>query len=183
MPKKGYKQTEEHRKKLRKAKFQKGHKIGLGRHLSEETRKKLSKAHQERKKKLGYINSPKTRKKLSEAIKRSYIQYPYLKKIRSERFRKEKHPNWKGGITPLQFQIRNSHKYRQWRSDIFTRDDFTCILCGKKGCYLEADHYPKKFSIILNEYKIKILEDALNCEELWNINNGRTLCKKCHRLK
>lgn len=28
--------------------------------------------------------------------------------------------------------------------------------------------------------KRKTLEDAENCEELWNINNGRTLCKSCH---
>lgn len=25
-------------------------------------------------------------------------------------------------------------------------------------------------------------EDALMCEEFWNLNNGRTLCKNCHKL-
>lgn len=35
--------------------------------------------------------------------------------------------------------------------------------------------------IMMGKYNIKSYEQALNCEELWNINNGRTLCKKCHK--
>jgi hypothetical protein len=87
---------------------------------------------------------------------------------------------WKGGITPLRMLIKNCFKHRLWRSDIFTRDDFTCVLCNKRGGRIEVDHYPKKFSTILFENKIKTLEDALNCEEFWNINNGRTVCRNCH---
>ena len=40
----------------------------------------------------------------------------------------------------------------------------------------------KGIPLIFEEYKIKSLEEALNCEEFWNINNGRTLCRKCHNL-
>ena len=76
--------------------------------------------------------------------------------------------------------IRETYKYRQWRSDIFTKDNFTCVLCGVKNCYVEADHI-KRFIDIIREYNIKTLDEALNCEELWNINNGRTLCIECHR--
>jgi len=90
--------------------------------------------------------------------------------------------HWKGGITLLGKRIRQHFKYRQWRSDVFTRDNFICQSCNKKSDYLEA-HHIKSFAKILREYKIKILEEALNCEELWNINNGITLCKKCHRTK
>lgn len=95
-------------------------------------------------------------------------------------FRGERHPRWKGGKTSLPKQIRLSFKYRQWRSDIFTRDDFTCVVCGERGCYLEADHFPIRFVDIFKKYELKNLEEAENCEELWNINNGRTLCEKCH---
>src|SRR3990167_3015861 len=89
--------------------------------------------------------------------------------------------NWKGGITPLLLQIRNCFEYSRWRSDVFTKDDFTCVLCCQRGCILNADHYPKMFAEIFNEYQPKTLEEALLIEEFWNINNGRTLCEKCHR--
>lgn len=91
------------------------------------------------------------------------------------------HPCWKDVKTrPFHKQIRSTFQYRQWRSDVFTRDSFTCVLCGVTGCYIEADHYPKMFIEIINEHKIKTLDEAINCAELWNINNGRTLCKPCH---
>jgi 5-methylcytosine-specific restriction endonuclease McrA len=89
------------------------------------------------------------------------------------------HYNWRGGISKLARTIRHSYKYRQWRSDVFTRDDFTCQSCSKKGDYLEA-HHLKRLVKILEEYNIKTIDGAFACEELWNINNGRTLCLKCH---
>lgn len=92
------------------------------------------------------------------------------------------HPRWtEDKKAPFYKSIRQLFKYRQWRSDIFTRDNFTCVFCGARGCYLEADHCPKMFIEIINEYNIKTIKDALACEELWNVNNGRTLCTKCHR--
>lgn len=87
--------------------------------------------------------------------------------------------NYKGA-SKLQENIRRLYKYRQWRSDVFTRDDFTCQFCNLKGIKLNADHI-KKFSMILIENKITTNKEALECEELWNINNGRTLCEPCHR--
>jgi hypothetical protein len=89
---------------------------------------------------------------------------------------------WKGGITHLYLQIRNNFKMRQWTSDCFHRDDFTCQDCGMKGGKLHC-HHIKHFADIIKEYNIKTLEEALDCEELWGINNGMTLCDKCHILK
>jgi hypothetical protein len=86
---------------------------------------------------------------------------------------------WKGGTMSLTLQIRKTFKYRQWVSDVFMRDDFTCQDCGVRGGKLEA-HHIKLFSKILKDNKITTFEQTLNCEELWNINNGRTLCRKCH---
>jgi len=43
------------------------------------------------------------------------------------------HYNWKGGISSLVAKIRTCFEYRQWRSDVFTRDDFyLCIVWDKK---------------------------------------------------
>lgn len=92
----------------------------------------------------------------------------------------ENAPAWKGGITPLVRAIRTCFKYRQWRSDVFTRDDFTCVLCGISDHNVEADHI-QKFVDIIRENSIRTLGQANSCEELWNINNGRTLCVGCHR--
>ena len=91
-------------------------------------------------------------------------------------------PHWKGGITPITKQIRASFEYRQWRSDVFTKDDFTCKECGVRGGLLHADHI-KLFSIIFQENNIKTFDNALKCSEFWNINNGQTLCAVCHRIK
>jgi hypothetical protein len=93
---------------------------------------------------------------------------------------REKHWNWQGGKTILSSQICSLFKNRQWRSDVFQRDNYTCQECGIKGGNLHC-HHIKQFAIILDEYNIKTLEDAINCEELWNINNGLTLCRECHR--
>jgi len=100
---------------------------------------------------------------------------------------RENHWNWKGGITKFTERIRKCFKYRQWRLDVFTRDDFTCQKCGArsgggKAVYLEADHYPKRFTDIIKENNIKTVQGALECKELWDTNSGRTLCKHCHKI-
>lgn len=92
----------------------------------------------------------------------------------------ERHFNWKGGVTSLNHKIRNCFQYRQWRSDCFQRDDYTCQDCNQRGGKLEVDHI-KTYSSIMRENDIKTMREAEVCEELWNINNGRTLCVPCHR--
>ena len=111
-----------------------------------------------------------------------------LKSINSARYwtgkKGKDHPHWKDSKkNPLHLSIRQCFEYRQWRWDVYTRDNFTCVLCGRKkevSGTLEADHFPKQFIEILAEYQIKTFDEAVLCEELWNINNGRTLCKQCH---
>ena len=78
--------------------------------------------------------------------------------------------------------IRSSKRYAAWRFEIFQRDNFCCVMCGdSRGGNLNADHI-KQFALIIKENKISNLEEAFQCEELWNISNGRTLCEKCHIL-
>lgn len=89
--------------------------------------------------------------------------------------------NWKGGLTPLMLLIRHNVKSNEWRNKIFQRDNYTCVICKNRGGYLQADHYPRKFSQIIRDKIIISLSEAEKCLELWDINNGRTLCKSCHR--
>jgi len=148
---KGYKQSEQH--KIKRGIFGKGRKF---RPHTEEEKIKIGNAQR------GIPKSKEHNKKNSEAQ------------------RGVKGHNWKGGLKLLRDSIRNCFKYRQWRSDVFTRDSFTCQLCFKSNGYLEA-HHIKAYSKIISENNIKNLDDALMCEELWNINNGQTLCKVCHK--
>jgi 5-methylcytosine-specific restriction endonuclease McrA len=63
-------------------------------------------------------------------------------------------------------RIRESLEYRMWRRSVYERDHFTCVFCGATKVPLEADHI-KPF--------------ALFPELRFAIDNGRTLCKPCHR--
>lgn len=92
----------------------------------------------------------------------------------------EKNNFWKGGVTKIGQLIRSCFRYRQWRSDIFERDNYTCQNCSIRGGVIHADHI-KPFAVILRENNIKSVDEALVCEELWNLNNGRTLCIDCHK--
>jgi len=76
-------------------------------------------------------------------------------------------PAWKGGATEAGKLIRNSADYRDWRTAVFQRDNYTCVDCGDdRGGNLEADHI-KPFSLF----------PALRLD----VSNGRTLCQDCHR--
>jgi len=105
---------------------------------------------------------------------------PWNKGIERIDNRGEKNPRWKGGITNLNQQIRHMVAYRKWINDVFKRDNWTCVLCRKRGGNLEADHFPKKFCELMKENNIKSQNDAKLCDILWDIKNGRTVCLKCH---
>ena len=86
---------------------------------------------------------------------------------RSENNKGEKAPNYIHGMCNENLLFRASREYKKWRYEVFKRDNFKCVLCGdKKGGNIEADH---------------IKDFALYPELRLDINNGRTLCKSCHK--
>ena len=74
--------------------------------------------------------------------------------------------NWKGGITPENARIRGSAKMLKWREDVLKRDKRRCKRCNtlKKP----QAHHVRSFA----EYP----------DKRFDIDNGVTLCKSCHKL-
>ena len=90
------------------------------------------------------------------------------------------HPNWKGGVTHFNKELRNYIRLIKWNDLVFRRDNFTCNVCGKRGTYLEA-HHIISLEIIKKQYNIKTIEDAEKCSIIHDISNGVTFCKQCHK--
>lgn len=86
-----------------------------------------------------------------------------------------------GFSVPLRIAIRNCEPYKKWRTLVFQRDNYTCQTCLMHSRDLEAHHKLPFHKMILNN-NIKNLEEALICNELWDVNNGITLCGKCHTI-
>jgi len=85
--------------------------------------------------------------------------------FRSIRQSGAKSHRWRGGITAPNILFRNSKEYAAWRKAVFSRDDYTCLDCGRRGGKLDADHV-KPFST--------------HPELRLDVSNGRTLCRACH---
>ena len=49
-----------------------------------------------------------------------------------------------------------------------------------KSLRLEV-HYAKTFDDICKENNIYTIEQALACKELWNLDNGISICYNCHK--
>lgn len=142
--------------------FQKGHKIRVGMKHSEEARKNISLGHigikftQEHKDKLSQINIGNNRgfkkgqipwnkgKKCSYLLKnqnaKGYKHTNETKKKISENNKGKKSSQWKGGITPINLQIRQSLELRLWKKAVLERDNFTCQKTGQRGGKLVVHH-------------------------------------------
>ena len=114
---KGYKHTEETKRRMSLAKkgkkqkpqcgFQKGH-FGYGKDVprSQEVKDKISRAN----------------------------------KGRVLPTRGKNHYNWKGRKALKNKILRHSSEYRLWRESVFERDNYTCMDCGGHGGYLHPHH-------------------------------------------
>lgn len=106
-----------------------------------------------------------------------------------------KHPNWKGGVTPLHLQLRTFF-HTNLAPHAAERDDYTCQECGKRHTMLHV-HHIRPFAVILQEiYKEhpdlspfcdkdrEVLYDiATHDNRFLDLDNLQTLCVDCHRNK
>lgn len=125
----------------------------------------------------GYRHKEESKQKISESHKAWCKANPDKVKARGEKTQGKNHYKWKGGVCVLNASIRQMTENRKWMQAVKKRDG-VCLFCGST-IELEVDHI-KPLALIISEHKIKNRTEAKNCAELWDISNGRTLCKKCH---
>jgi 5-methylcytosine-specific restriction endonuclease McrA len=99
--------------------------------------------------------------------------------------KKDKNPNWRGGISNYSHLIRTSNETMLWRQKVFIKDNFTCQKCkDSSGGNLNAHHIKpfKKLLLESQEYMplLNHYDAAMIYTPMWDIKNGITLCKKCH---
>ena len=87
---------------------------------------------------------------------------------------------WQGGITKLRQSVRHCKQYYIWKTAILKRDNYICQICFVPNLKIEVDHI-KALSELLTKNNIISLDEARVCKEIWDISNGRVLCKPCHK--
>lgn len=98
------------------------------------------------------------RKKLGESIKKAYKEGRLKPRYGSD------NNLWKGGIASLQNSLRQTSVYKEWRKQVYERDNYSCQKCGTNKD-LHA-HHIKEFS------KYPDLR--------YEVSNGLTVCRTCH---
>jgi len=170
MPKKGYRQTEEHKEKVRQKAFGRKHSETTKSKMSDSQKKSYTsdperaKQHSDRMNKegnpmygirrffseiwkqkmskshMGKRLSPTHRKNISKGKQQFYLENPNFNKL-------ENHPNWQGGISFEPYEVAFNDKLK---FEIRQRDDFTCQFCGilENGRAHDVHHinYDKKDS-------------------------------------
>lgn len=126
----------------------------------------------------GFIQSEATRLKIKKAVKRFWQNNPEKALERGMKIRGTSHYRWNGGVSRLNVSIRQMTEHRKWMDSVKARDNFMCIQCGSEE-ELES-HHIKELSLILGENNVTNRDQARECFELWDIDNGITLCRKCH---
>lgn len=118
-------------------------------------------------------------KKIIESKRKNGSLYHTPERTRKIQESRKRHYDKVGRISPLLDRLKHTKKYKDWRKAIFQRDKYICVKCGYKGNQLQADHILQKAKFIRicnNDF-----DKCMNYKPLWDIQNGRTLCRKCHK--
>ena len=120
------------------------------------------------------------------------VMKAWNKGIPNPNFQGENNPKWKGGITPLYDRIRKLPEYKEWRTSIYKRDNYTCQECGsQESGTLNAHHSDKFFAELLADFlreydQFSPYEDidtlvrlAIKWQPFWDAE-GITYCDDCH---
>ena len=136
-----------------------GYWLGKEKPHTEETKKKISLSH------IGLRQSEEAKKKIGD-FWRGKKHSEETKRKMSEAKKGEKCYLWKGGISPMNNQIRSSLRYKFWEDSIKNIDNWKCKKCGKIEINKLVAHH--------------ILNFSAYPELRFAIDNGITFCRKCH---
>lgn len=117
---------------------------------------------------------PAQNKDIYDKIKNTcYIKYGVTNygKLYSESHKGDKSPTWKPNVTHGRTE-RKSLEYRTWRKAVYDRDKYTCQCCGDKN------KNGNGYTVVLNAHHIYNYSEHKDIR--LDVNNGITLCKKCH---
>lgn len=103
---------------------------------------------------------------------------PQQSKDRAICHKGDNHHLWNNGSSLFNQQVRRLQELRNWQNQVKDRDGRKCTKCGSNN-NLES-HHIVELSVLLVQYNICSIEEARNCKELWNIENGITLCQEHH---
>lgn len=150
--------------------------------MSLESKEKVAEANRKRmlgnKITLGYKHTKEAKEKISEASRKQIRREEWGENISKGKLGKkrpditgEKSLFWKGGISKItrteRRNLMGTSEYRVWRTSVFERDTFSCRWCKAQG-FVYADH---------------IKPYAFFPELRLSVENGQTLCGRCHAWK
>lgn len=96
--------------------------------------------------------------------KRKYCCKKCLGEYLSKNQRGKNNPTYNKDRKKRSFKSRI--EWSEWRKIVFERDQYICQYCSKTNCNIEPHHLKPK---------------STNPNLVYDVNNGITLCKDCHR--
>jgi 5-methylcytosine-specific restriction endonuclease McrA len=113
------------------------------------------------------MSTPERNKQIGDTLREKYQTDPeFRERVAAAQNVKggSDHWNWKGGVTPLNQRTRTSKESNAWKLAVLHRDKYKCRLCGSDE-ELHAHH--------INSW-------ATFPEDRYVLENGLTMCNKCH---
>lgn len=126
----------------------------------------------------GYTHKPESRAKTAAANLAYWSANPDEAVARGAKTRGESHYRWNGGSSRLNASIRRMTENRRWMEAVKARDG-ACLRCAST-VHLES-HHRVGLAALIQRLGILSRDDArVNSASLWDLNNGETLCRRCH---
>jgi len=92
-------------------------------------------------------------------------------KAQSHRQSGENNPMWKGGISDPRDKEFASPEYKEWKTNLLARDNYSCQLCG-----LRSGNGNGYINLHAHHIKSWVNHPGLR----FDLDNGRTFCRDCH---